>query len=119
MENLAQNKSSGTGRIQEQNIDYTAIAQSKKFKSLIQAKRNFIVPMCVFFIIFYYTLPILTSYSNILNIPAIGSITWAWLYAFGQFIMTWALCMIYTRKASSFDKLADEIIEELQKRGQQ
>jgi uncharacterized membrane protein (DUF485 family) len=117
MANLAQNKSSDTGGTRGQHINYTAIVRSEKFKKLMAAKRSFIVPMCIFFFVFYYTLPILTSYSKVLNTPAIGSITWAWVYAFGQFIMTWALCMIYTKRASSFDKMAEEIIEEHQKGG--
>ncbi|ERI10159.1 DUF485 domain-containing protein [Aneurinibacillus aneurinilyticus] len=117
MANLAENKPSGTGGKRGQSIDYTAIARSQKFKTLMQKKRSFIVPMCIFFLIFYYTLPIMTSYSNVLNTPAIGAITWAWIYAFGQFIMTWALCMIYSRKAASFDQISDEIIEEHQKGG--
>jgi uncharacterized membrane protein (DUF485 family) len=116
MANLAQKNPSDTGG-RGQNIDYTAIAQSDKFKKLLKAKKSFIVPMCIFFLIFYYTLPIITSNSKILNTPAFGSITWAWVYAFGQFIMTWALCMIYNSKAPSFDRLADEIIEEHQKGG--
>lgn len=117
MANLAQKKTSNTGGSGGQNIDYSAIARSNKFQRLMQQKRSFIVPMCIFFFVFYYTLPILTSYSKVLNTPAIGSITWAWVYAFGQFIMTWALCMIYSKKATSFDQLADEIIEDHLKGG--
>jgi uncharacterized membrane protein (DUF485 family) len=117
MANLAQTNTSDMGGKRGQGIDYSAIARSEKFKKLMQAKKRFIVPMCIFFMVFYYTLPIMTSYSKVLNTPAIGSITWAWIYAFGQFIMTWALCMIYTRKANSFDSIANEIIEEQQKGG--
>lgn len=112
MANLAKNSSSTSGGSQGKKINYSAIVQSAKFKQLMTTKRNFIVPMCIFFFTFYYVLPIMTSYSKVLNTPAIGSITWAWVYAFAQFIMTWALCMIYSSKAASFDKIADEIIEE-------
>lgn len=119
MANLARKKTSTTGGSGGQSVDYSAIARSEKFQRLMQQKRNFIVPMCIFFFVFYYTLPIMTSYSNVLNTPAIGSITWAWIYAFGQFIMTWALCMIYSKKAASFDKATEEIIEDQSKGGRE
>jgi len=61
---------------------------------------------------FYFTLPILTSYSTILNNPAIGSISWAWIFASAQFIMTWALCMIYSKRAAQFDVMVEKIIQE-------
>lgn len=62
-------------------------------------------------------LPILTSYTTILNKSAIGSITWTWVYVFAQFIMTWALCMIYVRRSIKFDELAAEIVEENMRKG--
>ncbi len=91
--------------------NYEAIAQSPDFKALKKKKRNFIIPIAAFFLLFYISLPILTSYTTILNKPAIGDITWVWVFAFAQFIMTWALCMIYVSKANGFDKDAEAIIE--------
>ena len=69
-------------------------------------KRRFIIPMTIFFMIFYFLLPIFTSYTTFLNTPAIGDISWTWIFAFSQFIMVWVLSSIYVRKASSFDKEA-------------
>ncbi|MEM5594036.1 DUF485 domain-containing protein [Niallia circulans] len=80
-------------------------------------KKKFLIPLTVFFLLFYFMLPILTSYTTILNKPAIGSITWTWVYAFAQFIMTWVLSMIYVRKAMKFDELAADIVEENQMEG--
>lgn len=99
-------------------INYEKIAESPKFKRLIQQKKRFLVPMTIFFLVFYFTLPILTSYTTILNQPAIGSITWTWVYALAQFIMTWALCMIYVKKAAGFDQEADEIAAEYTDQGE-
>ncbi|MGM9987052.1 MAG: DUF485 domain-containing protein [Bacillaceae bacterium] len=89
---------------------YSEIANSPKFKALLKEKKKFIVPMTVFFFAFYFALPILTSYSKVLNTKVAGDITWAWVFAFGQFIMTWALCMIYASKAKKFDKMIDDIL---------
>lgn len=94
-------------------IQYGEVAQSEKFKKLIGSKKRFIIPMTVFFLLFYFTLPILTSYTKILNNPAIGPISWAWVYAFAQFLMTWALCIIYSRKSKEFDRQIEEIKSEI------
>lgn len=110
MSNLAEKKTSGGRR--KTGIDYSAIANSPKFKALLISKRNFIVPFTIFFIIFYYLLPIMTSYTKVLNQPAIGAITWAWVFAFAQFVMTWSLCHIYSAKAAKFDKQSEEILKE-------
>jgi uncharacterized membrane protein (DUF485 family) len=90
--------------------DYSAIARSSSFRTLLAEKKKFIIPVTIFFFCFYFALPILTSYSTILNNKFIGDITWAWVFAFLQFIMTWALCILYSKKAARFDQLAEEVV---------
>lgn len=99
-------------------VDYEKIAESKQFHQFIKEKRRFILPCTIFFLIFYFLLPILTSYTTFLNTPAIGDISWLWLFAFSQFIMTWVLSTIYIRKATSFDDKAEEIIESQIEKGE-
>ncbi|MEC3608059.1 DUF485 domain-containing protein [Bacillus glycinifermentans] len=94
--------------MKEETIDYSRAAASPAFQELLKKKRAFIVPMTVFFLIFYFLLPILTSYFTFLNESAVGPITWAWIFAIAQFAMTWTLCILYTRKADQFDRMADE-----------
>ncbi|MDQ0243626.1 uncharacterized membrane protein (DUF485 family) [Bacillus fengqiuensis] len=98
---------------QPQDIDYTKIAQSAPFKALLAEKRKFIMPLSLFFLAFYFTLPILTAYSTVLNQPAFLGMTWAWVFAFAQFVMTWALCMIYSSKAAKFDVLVEDIMQQI------
>lgn len=43
---------------------YTEVWHSDKFKTLLSRKKRFIVPMTVFFLLFYFALPILTSYTD-------------------------------------------------------
>lgn len=92
--------------------DYSKIVQSSSFQTLLSEKKKFIIPITIFFFCFYFALPILTSYTTILNHKFIGSISWAWVFAFLQFIMTWGLCMIYSKKAAKFDELANKVVEE-------
>ncbi|WP_010531400.1 DUF485 domain-containing protein [Lentibacillus jeotgali] len=95
-----------------QKVDFEKVEQSDQFKSFLQKKKKFIIPYTVFFLIFYFLLPVLTSYTTFLNTPAIGDISWVWLFAFAQFVMTWVLCTIYVKKAAAFDEETDQIIED-------
>lgn len=90
-------------------IDYSKVVQTSSFQKLLHEKRDFIIPWSIFFLVFYFTLPILTAYSSVLNGNAFAGISWAWVFAFAQFIMTWALCIIYTKRAAEFDQSVEEI----------
>ena len=92
--------------------DVAHVVQSGKFKELLSSKKRFLWSCTIFFLLFYFTLPVLTAYSKILNHSAIGAISWAWIFAFAQFVMTWALCIIYTRKSAKFDRIIEEIQQE-------
>jgi uncharacterized membrane protein (DUF485 family) len=110
----------GSELIQHESLnenDYKKVVESEEFQSLLRTKKKFIVPISIFFFCFYLALPLLTSYTKILHTPAIGSITWAWLFAFAQFIMTWGLCILYSKKAVSFDEKSDKILQKLEQGG--
>lgn len=93
-------------------VDYQKVAKSASFKGLMASKKRFIVPVTVFFLLFYIVLPVLTAYSDVLNSEALGPISWGWLLAFAQFIMTWVLCSVYSRKSRSFDRQVGVIAKE-------
>ncbi|NMD69894.1 DUF485 domain-containing protein [Bacillus sp. DNRA2] len=93
-------------------LDYSKIVQTASFKKLLAAKRNFIIPLSLFFLMFYFALPLMTAYSDSLNKMAYGDISWAWVFAAAQFIMTWVLCGVYSSKARKFDAAVEDIIEE-------
>ncbi|KAB7708202.1 DUF485 domain-containing protein [Bacillus aerolatus] len=105
----------------EKKNTYERIAESPDFKHLVNTKNKFIVPFSIFFLLFYFSLPLLTSYSTILNKPAIGPISWVWVFALAQFVMTWTLSMIYVRKANQFDQMSDTILSDfrVEKKGDQ
>ena len=94
------------------NNPYTEIVKSEAFRKLMARKKSFILPASLFFLIFYFALPVMTSVSDVLNQKAIGAISWAWLFAFAQFIMTWGLCSLYSRKAEDFDRMVEHIRKE-------
>ena len=100
------------GNNQPRKIDYDKIASQESFKALTKRKNAFLWSVTVFFLAAYMLLPILTSYTKILHQPAIGEITWVWIYAAGLFLMTWGLAHFYVAKANRFDKDAKAIIAE-------
>ncbi len=114
---MASSNAASQAKGSRKKIDYTRIANSESFKKLMSTKKAFILPFTIFFFVFYFALPVMTAYSKVLNAPFAGAITWAWVFAFAQFIMTWALCMIYTKKAASFDAMVDQIRQEAGKGG--
>lgn len=98
--------------MKEVRADYQKISKSPSFRRLMDSKKKFIVTVSVFFLLFYFVLPVMTAYSDVLNNEAFGSISWGWLLAFAQFIMTWALCSLYSRKSRTFDRQVEEIAKE-------
>lgn len=91
-----------------------SITEHETFHQLMREKNRFIIPAIIFSLIFYFALPILTSYSTVLNTKVVGDITWAWMFAISQFIMTWTLCVLYSRRARKFDALVKQLKEEVQ-----
>jgi uncharacterized membrane protein (DUF485 family) len=91
-------------------LDYEKLINTPEFKALVKKKNRFLTPYVIFFTLVYALLPILTAYTSILEKSAIGPITWTWIYSAGMFIMVWTLSTIYTKKASGFDKDAEEIL---------
>jgi uncharacterized membrane protein (DUF485 family) len=87
--------------------EWIRIERTSAFKELVRSKKAFIIPATIFFLVFYFGLPVLAGFTTILNGNAIGSITWAYVYAFAQFAMTWILMHLYVSRANRWDDLVD------------
>ncbi len=96
---------------QEQSIDYERIASSQDFKQLLSEKKKFIVSYTIFFMAYSLLLPFLAFYTDLLNHPVIGDITWAWVYGVSMTAMSLWTCRAYIKKASQFDEMAKKILE--------
>ena len=92
-------------------LDYEKLVQTEDFKGLVKRKKSFSTPFVIFFFAAYFILPLLTGYTKILETPAIGAMTWTWIYAFSMFVMVWVFTSIYMNKAKHFDVEVDKIIE--------
>lgn len=86
----------------------------QKFQQLIKEKKRFVVFVLTFSFIFYFMLPLsLIFFPEIMNQTSIiPGVSWSWLFAFLQIIMTWSMVHLYYKKAKYFDKIAEEIKRE-------
>lgn len=94
------------------------IAESKAFQDLMSTKKVFIVPAFVFFVVYYFGLPVLVGYApRLMSTKVIGPLNLAYLYALSQFFMAWLIAALYVKAANDFDRLAKDILEKNGKGG--
>lgn len=92
--------------------DWDRVAAEEEFRSLLAGKRRFIVPAVVFFVVYYFALPVLVGYApRLMDRRVLGPINLAYLFALSQFFMAWALAALYVRAAGGWDETARRIIE--------
>ncbi|MDT4952723.1 MAG: hypothetical protein QOJ02_861 [Acidobacteriota bacterium] len=97
-------------------VDWNRVAAGQAFRSLVKAKLRFIVPATVFFIIYFFALPVLVGYApELMNRRVIGSVNVAYLFALSQFFMAWIVALLYVRAASRHDRMAREVVGDLEK----
>ena len=103
---------SGERRLVERHEEWVRVERTSAFKELVQKKKAFIIPATIFFFAFYFGLPIVAAFTTVLDGYAIGSVTWAYVYAFAQFAMTWILMHLYVSRANRWDDLVDRARQE-------
>jgi len=92
-------------------IDWEKLAGSERFRNLLKAKRRFIVPAMIFFIVYYFALPVLIGYARpFMEKRVLGPVNLAYLFALSQFFMAWIIAALYVRAAARFDKMAAGVI---------
>jgi uncharacterized membrane protein (DUF485 family) len=93
--------------------DWDKVAAEPEFKELLASKRRFIVPATVFFVIYYFALPVLVGYAPRLMETRVLGLNVAYLFALSQFFMAWAVAALYVRAAAGWDETARRVIERL------
>lgn len=90
---------------------WNRIASTDAFKDLMAAKARFIIPATLFFMIYYFALPVLVGYApEFMQRPVIGPLNIAYVFALSQFFMAWIIAALYVRAANRFDKMADRLL---------
>ena len=91
---------------------WDSIAESGEFQDLMATKRIFIVPAFVFFVAYYFALPVLVGYApQFMSTKVIGQVNLAYLFALSQFFVAWIIAALYVRAANDFDRLSKDILE--------
>lgn len=93
------------------------VSEMDEFRLLLLAKIGFVVPATIFFIVYYFALPVLVGYAPNFMSKRIGPVNLAYLFALSQFFMAWALAALYVQSAKTFDKYGKHIMEHLTREG--
>ncbi len=96
-------------------VNWDAIAADADFKKLLASKIKFILPATIFFLAYYFALPILVGWAPNLMKTKVGSVNLAYLFAFSQFFMAWIVAAIYVKKAGVWDTAAAAILAKFKK----
>jgi uncharacterized membrane protein (DUF485 family) len=96
--------------------DWEAIAADADFKKLLADKARFILPATIFFIVYYFALPVLVGWWPDLMKTKVGSVNLAYLFALSQFFMAWILAGFYVSKAAGWDKAAAALLAKFRNR---
>jgi len=100
-------------RYEADKTEWDRIAETREFKDLLAIKKTFIIPAFLFFIVYYFLLPILVGYApEFMSTKVIGVVNLAYLFALSQFFMAWTVAWLYVKAANNFDRLAKDIIKE-------
>ncbi len=93
--------------------EWDRLAALASFKALLAAKRRFIVPATVVFIVYYFALPVLVGYApRLMAAKVFGVINVAYLFALSQFLVAWIVAVLYVRAASRFDAMARAVVDQ-------
>ena len=92
-------------------VDWEKLATSERFRELLKAKKRFIIPAMVFFIVYYFALPVLIGYARpFMEKRVLGPVNLAYLFALSQFFMAWVIAWLYVRAAARFDRMAKDVV---------
>lgn len=92
--------------------DWDGIAAMPAFRTMIAKKVRFVTAACVFFVVYYFALPVSVGYfPRVMDRPVLGPVNLAYLFALSQFFVAWALAFLYVRVAARFDRMSRDILD--------
>ncbi len=90
------------------------VAAMDEFKQLLKKKAAFVVPATIFFIVYYFLLPISVGYfPAFMDKKVLGAVNLAYVFALSQFFVSWGIAWLYVRAAKGFDESASQIINKV------
>ena len=94
--------------------DWDAVAAMPAFRRMISTKVRFVTAATVFFVLYYFALPVAVGYfPQFMDRRVLGPVNLAYLFALSQFVVAWLLAFLYVRVAARFDGMSREILDSL------
>jgi uncharacterized membrane protein (DUF485 family) len=92
-------------------VHWEGLEETDEFRQLVRARWRFVAPATVFFLVYYFALPLSNGlFPNVMRTEIIGHINLAYFFALSQFVMAWLLAFFYIRQATRvFDPLAEKV----------
>ena len=96
--------------------NWAAIEADADFKRLLASKARFIIPATLFFIVYYFTLPVLVGwFPKFMEQKVVGEVNLAYLFALSQFFMAWIIAFLYLAAAAGWDRQAAALLSKFTK----
>jgi uncharacterized membrane protein (DUF485 family) len=90
------------------------VAAMDEFKQLLKKKAAFVIPATIFFVVYYFLLPISVGYfPQFMDRKILGPLNIAYVFALSQFFVAWGIAWMYVRAARGFDESAARILKAL------
>jgi uncharacterized membrane protein (DUF485 family) len=95
-------KRADNGAPQPAAIDWQAIEGSPEFQELVKARRSFLVPATIVFLVGSIGYLLLAAFAQgFMGKEVLGGLPVAWVAALTQVFLTWIITWAYLRKADS------------------
>jgi uncharacterized membrane protein (DUF485 family) len=90
---------------------WKALENDPDFQALVSAKMRFIVPATIFFVLYYFALPVLVGYfPTFMETTVIGKVNLAYLFALSEFAMAFIITYLYAQRAKGWDEQSEKLI---------
>jgi uncharacterized membrane protein (DUF485 family) len=92
-------------------VHWEGLEETEEFHQLIRARFRFVFPATIFFLVYYFLLPLGNGLApDLMKTKVVGQVNIAYLFALSEFVMAWILAYLYIRKANTvFDGLAAKV----------
>jgi uncharacterized membrane protein (DUF485 family) len=99
--------------MEEPRYDWERIEHSPEFQELVRKRRSFVLPATLFFLTYYMVFIILAGYAKDFMASSVyEGLTVGYCLALTQFVMVFALGIMYLRRADrDYDPLAARVVE--------
>lgn len=90
--------------------DWDELYNSAEYKMLVQKRRRFVIPILIFFTIYFMLLLVIQGYfPSFSSTPVVGSLNIGYLFAVSQLPVAWILCFYYI-------KYSRDVLDQLSKK---